>query len=124
MISLSVGMIGLRTVCQFIHPENKIIMKSHIAKLQLSVAIMLVLLIFTNAAEGLTLTKTGNTQVADFGDLINYNYVLKNDDGVNLHDVVFFDDQFGSIAIGDLLMALAGLTPSVIRSMRAICPGH
>ena len=26
--------------------------------------------------------------------MINYDYVLKNDNGVNLHDVVFNDDQF------------------------------
>ena len=71
-------------------------------KLLFLVAIIHILFISTNTAVGLTLTKTGNTQVAHFGDMINYDYVLKNDNGVNLHDVVFFDDQFGSIAIGDL----------------------
>jgi hypothetical protein len=84
------------------HPKNLTIMKSHTMKLLFLVAIIHILFISTNTAVGLTLTKTGNTQVAHFGDMINYDYVLKNDNGVNLHDVVFFDDHFGSIAIGDL----------------------
>ena len=102
MISLSVGMIGLRTLCQFTHPRNKIIIKSHTAKLRLLVAIILVLFISTNAVVGLTLTKTGSTQSSRFGNTINYNYKLVNDNGVNLHDVVFTDDRFGSIVIGNL----------------------
>ena len=102
MVSLSIRMIGLRTVCRFIHPKNRIIVKSQTMKLQFSIAILLILLIFTNAAMGLTITKTGNTQFAFFGDTINYNYKIVNNDGVDLHDVVFNDDHFGSIAIGDL----------------------
>ena len=66
------------------------------------VAIILILSIFINTAMGLTLTKTGNTQSIRFGNTINYSYVLKNDDGVDLHDVVFSDDRLGSIAIGNL----------------------
>jgi len=84
------------------HPKNKIIMKSHTVKLLFFLAIIYILFISVNTAMGLTITKTGNTQFAFFGDTINYNYKIANDDGVNLHDVAFFDDQFGSVAIGDL----------------------
>jgi hypothetical protein len=78
MISLSTGMIGSRTLGKFTHPKNKIIIKSHTKKLRLLVAIILVLLISTNAVTGLTLTKTGNRQSAHFGDTVIYNYELKN----------------------------------------------
>ena len=103
MVSLSMGMIGLRTVCQIMHPKNKIIMKSYIMNLQLLVAIILILLISTNTVAGLKLTKNGSTEVLpSFGDKISYDYKLVNDNGVDLHDVVFYDDRFGSIAIGNL----------------------
>jgi hypothetical protein len=77
-------------------------MKSHTVKLLFFLAIIYVLFISVNTAMGLTITKTGNTQFAFFGDIINYDYKIVNNDGVNLHDVVFNDDHFGSIAIGDL----------------------
>ena len=51
---------------------------------------------------GLTLTKTGNKQSAKYGDTVIYTYELTNDDGVDLHDVAFTDDHFGSIAVGNL----------------------
>ena len=102
MVSLSIRIIGSRTICQIMHPKNKIIMKSHTIKLLLSLAIIYILFISVNTAMGLTITNTGNTQFAFFGDTINYDYKIVNNDGVDLHDVVFNDDNFGSIAIGDL----------------------
>ena len=102
MTSLSVGMIGLRTVSQFTHPKNKIIMKPYIMNLQLLVSIILILFISTNAVAGLNLTKNGSTQNSRFGNMISYDYALINDDGVDLHDVVFTDDRLGSIPIGNL----------------------
>ena len=102
MVSLSIRMIGSRTVCQFMHPKNRIIMKSHIMNLQFLVAIILILFISTNAVAGLNLTKNGSTQNSRFGNMISYDYALINDDGVDLHDVVFTDDRLGSIAIGNL----------------------
>ena len=65
-------------------------------------AIIYILFISANTAMGLTITKTGNTQFAFFGDTINYDYKIVNNEGVDLHDVIFNDDHFGSIAIGDL----------------------
>ena len=102
MVSLSMRMIGSRTISQITHPKNKIIMKSHTIKLLLSLAIIYILFILVNTAMGLTITNTGNTEFAFFGDTINYDYKIVNNDGVDLHDVVFNDDNFGSIAIGDL----------------------
>ena len=102
MISLSVGMIGLRTIRQFTHPKNKIIMKSHIMNLRLLVAIILILFISTNTVAALNLTKTVSTESSRFGNTIDYDYVLTNDDGIDLHDVVFTDDRLGSIPIGNL----------------------
>jgi hypothetical protein len=84
------------------HQKNRIIMKSHIMNLQLLVAIILILFISTNTVAGLNLTKNGSTQSSRFGNMISYDYVLINDDGVNLHDVVFTDDRLGSIAVGNL----------------------
>jgi len=95
-------LIGSPTLDKFTHPKNKIIIQSYIKKLRLLLAILLILLISTNAVMGLTLTKTGNRQSAHFGDTVIYNYELKNDEGVDLHDVVFTDDHFGSIAVGNL----------------------
>jgi hypothetical protein len=102
MVILSLSMIGLRTVCQFIHQKNKIIMRSQTMKLLFLVAVLYILFISTNTAVGLNLTTTGNTQFAFFGEIINYDYKIVNDGGVDLHDVVFNDDHFGSIAIGAL----------------------
>ncbi|HEX7445028.1 MAG TPA: hypothetical protein VF300_01435, partial [Methanothrix sp.] len=102
VVSLSLSMIGSSTVRQIMHPKNKIIMKSHTMKLLFLVAIIHILFISTNIAVGLDLNKTANTDFAFFDDIIEYNYVLKNDEGVDLHDVVFNDDHFGSIAIGNL----------------------
>ena len=102
MVSLSIRMIGSRTTCPIMHPKNKIIMRSHTIKLLLSLAIIYILFISVNTAMGLTITNTGNTRFAFFGDTINYDYKIVNNDGVDLHDVVFNDDNFGSIAIGDL----------------------
>ena len=84
------------------HPKNKIIMKSHTVKLLFFLAIIHILFISTNTVAGLTLTNNGSADFAYFGDTINYDYKLVNDNGVDLHDVVFYDDHFGSIAIGDL----------------------
>jgi hypothetical protein len=102
VVILSLSMIGLGKVCQFTHQKNKIIMKSQTMKLLSFVAIIYILFISANTAVGLTITKTGNTQFAFFGDIINYDYKIVNNDGVDLHDVVFNDDHFGSIAIGAL----------------------
>ncbi len=102
MASITLGMIGSRTSCQIMHPRNKIIIESYALKLLFLVAIIHILFISTNAAVGLTITKTGSTQFAFFGDTVNYDYKIVNNDGVNLHDVVFNDDHFGSITIGDL----------------------
>ena len=77
-------------------------MKSHTVKLLFLVAIIHILFISTNTVAGLTLTNNGSTDFAYFGDTINYDYKLVNDNGVDLHDVVFYDDHFGSIAIGNL----------------------
>jgi hypothetical protein len=86
------------------HPKNLIIMKSNTMKLLFLVAIIHILFISANpaAAAGLNLTKNGSTDFAYFGDDVTYDYVLTNEEVVNLHDVVFYDDHFGSIAIGDL----------------------
>ena len=62
MISLSLDMIGSRTVRQFTHPKNKIIMKLHIMNLRLLVAIIFILFISTNAVAGLNLTKEVSTE--------------------------------------------------------------
>ena len=70
--------------------------------LQLLVAIILVLFISTNTVAGLNLTKNGSTESTSFGNMISYDYVLINDNGVDLHDVVFTDDRLGSIAVGNL----------------------
>ena len=78
-------------------------MKHHAIKLQLLVAIILILFISTNTVMGLTLTKTASTQSTHFGLTIHYDYVLKNDNEGALHDVVFTDDRLGSIAIGSLV---------------------
>ena len=102
MASLSIGMIGLRTVCQIMHTKNLKIVKSHTVKLLFLVAIIHILFISTNTVAVLTLTNNGSTDFAYFGDTINYDYNLVNDNGVDLHDVVFYDDHFGSIAIGNL----------------------
>jgi len=102
MVSLPIRIIGSRTECQIMHPKNKIIMKSHIVKLLFFLAIIYILFISVNTAMGLIITKTGNTQFAFFGDTINYNYKIANNDGIDLHDVVLNDDHFGSIAVGDL----------------------
>jgi len=77
-------------------------MKSHTVKLLFFLAIIHILFISTNTVAGLTLTNNGSADFAYFGDTINYDYKLVNDNGVDLHDVVFYDDHFGSIAIGDL----------------------
>ena len=72
-------------------------------KLLFLVAIIHILFISTNPAAGLlNLTKNGSTDFAYFGDIVTYDYVLTNEEGVNLHDVVFTDDHLGSIAIGNL----------------------
>ena len=72
-------------------------------KLLFLVAIIQILFISTNPAAGLlNLTKIGSTDFAYFDDIITYDYVLTNEEGVDLHDVVFTDDHFGSIAIGNL----------------------
>ena len=103
MISLSLGLIGLRIICQIMHPKNLIFVKSNTMKLLFLVAIIHILFISTNPAAGLlNLTKNASTDVAYFGDIVTYDYVLTNEEGVNLHDVVFTDDHLGSIAIGNL----------------------
>ena len=102
MVSLPIRIIGSRTISQIMNPKNKIIMKSHTVKLLFLVAIIHILFISTNTVAGLTLTNNGSTDFAYFGDTINYDYKLVNDNGVDLHDVVFYDDHFGSIAIGNL----------------------
>ena len=78
-------------------------MKSNTMKLLFLVAITHILFISTNPAAGLlNLTKNASTDYAYFGDIITYNYVLTNEEGVDLHDVVFTDDHLGSIAIGNI----------------------
>ena len=66
MVSLPIRIIGSRTICQTMHPKNKIIMKSHTIKLLFFLAIIYILFISVNTAVGLTITKTGNTQFAFF----------------------------------------------------------
>jgi hypothetical protein len=102
MVSLSMRMIGSRTICPIIHPQNKVIIRSHIMNLQLLVGVILILFITTNTVAGLNLTENGSTESSRFGNTISYDYVLINDNGVDLHDVVFTDDRLGSIAIGNL----------------------
>ena len=102
MASLPIRIIRSCAICQIMHPKNKIIMKSHTVKLLFFLAIIHILFISTNTVAGLTLTNNGSADFAYFGDTINYDYKLVNDNGVDLHDVVFTDDHFGSIAIGNL----------------------
>ena len=105
MVSISVGMIGSHTLCQIMHPKNKITTKSHTMKLLFLVAIICILSISINTAAGLTITKVTdpvNVHNAVFGDIITYNYKITNNDGVALHDVVLNDDKFGPIAVGTI----------------------
>ncbi len=104
MVSISLGVIGSHTLCQIMYPKNKIITKSHTMKLLFLVAVTYILFISINTAAGLTITKgtTGDLSNAFFGDIIDYNYEIVNNDGVDLHDVVLNDDHFGSIVVGNL----------------------
>ena len=77
-------------------------MNTRIKKLLLLVLIIHLLFISIDAAMALTVTKTGSTISAQFGDTVVYDYKVTNNDGVNLTNVVFIDDRLGSISIGNL----------------------
>ena len=86
-------------------------MNFHIMNLRLLVAIILILFISTNTVAALTLTKTVSTESSRYKrNTILYDYVLTNDNGTDLHDVVFTDDRLGSIpSWKPLAMAIPGL---------------
>ena len=62
-VSLSIGMIGLRTLYQIMHPKNLTIMKTHAMKLLFLVAIVHIL--FTSADVGAQEAKISVTKTAD-----------------------------------------------------------
>ncbi len=101
MASLSENTWGLRAACQTQDLKGLLDINNSVIKLLFIIIVIHSLFISTDTASGLTLTKEGNTFSAIFGDIITYDYELVNDDGIDLHDVVFYDDHFGSIEIGD-----------------------
>ncbi len=102
MGSLSGGGVQSRTVCQINDSKNLRNINTRIKKLLLLVLIIHLLFISIDAAMALTVTKTGSTMSAQFGDTVVYDYKVTNNDGVNLTNVVFIDDRLGSISIGNL----------------------
>ena len=119
MVSISLGLIGSRTLCQIMRPKNKITTKSHTKKLLSLVAIIVILSISINTAVGLTITKgtiPANVHAASFGDPIKYTYRVTNNDGVVLHDVVIHDDKLGQIAVGTLGIGLSS-SPFIIHTI-------
>ena len=86
-----------------IHIELKELLRNFM----LVLFIMNLLFVFTEAALGLQLTKTGPGN-AFFGDTITYRYALTNNDGVDLTGIVIHDSQLGSISFGDLTAGSSG----------------
>ena len=72
------------------------------SKLFIILVITSISMMYIENVSAIKLTKIGSTDQAIFGDTITYGYEIKNDDGVDLHDVVLHDDRLGDIAIGNL----------------------